>query len=212
MPGKKLLKGGSEAKRAAALRAATEKKARLAAERAQAIETKLRLLEWRKHTNETQIRGVIKTTRKMVAHDQLALVAAGQTRAAQHSVWAQSIIEDELQRPLEVSDDFLAQYREQEQRDLRREAGDETRHQRSMDSLQHDIARKDELAQRAGAYKEKRACAEAEAVRRRQLLSEAGDDEEAILQAEASLREPSFSAKEAAFEQDLLALIAAGEA
>ena len=122
--------------------------------------------------------------------------------------------EDELQRPLEVSDDFLARYREQVRDDQRREASDEGRHLTNMASLQASIERKDALAARSSDYKVARSRAEAEAARRRQLLLDAGDDEEKLLRAEEALHEAARSpaaAAEAKLELDLLSLIAAGQ-
>lgn len=80
------------------------------------LQQKLELLQWRKRHNENQIRALLVTTKNQ---QELDLEASGplESRFEEQATWVQAVLEDELNRPLQVDNAFLQQVARTEESD-----------------------------------------------------------------------------------------------
>ena len=72
------------------------------------LEKKLRYLHWKKSQNENEIRGVLATVKNLQDRD---IMAKFTRKESQNKVeWANAVIESEISKPLEVTDEFIEGY------------------------------------------------------------------------------------------------------
>ena len=69
------------------------------------IERRMQMLRWRKAQNEAKIRSKLVQTRQLKEQDQLAALVTD--KAKLKAQWMQRIVEDEISKPLRVTDDFI---------------------------------------------------------------------------------------------------------
>ena len=76
--------------------------------KAEVLAEQLAQLQWRKMQNEASIRRALKATRAAMEADVLRQLSVD--RAGEKAAWMAEVIEDELSRPLEVSEDFMRSF------------------------------------------------------------------------------------------------------
>ena len=69
----------------------------------QNLEEQLAFLRWRRMQNERQIRRSLETTKSLAQKDELMRVSMDQ--GSEKSMWMESVIRDELSRPLVITDE-----------------------------------------------------------------------------------------------------------
>ena len=69
------------------------------------IERRMQMLRWRKAQNEAKIRSKLLQTKQMREQDQLAQLVTN--KAQLKAEWIQRIVEDEISKPLQVTDEFI---------------------------------------------------------------------------------------------------------
>ena len=72
------------------------------------IQMQLAHLKWRKTVNESKIRTAINASRALGERDLLMQLSVDRT--AERAAWRQAVVEDELSKPLEVSERFMKQF------------------------------------------------------------------------------------------------------
>ena len=108
------------------------------------LETQLAHLRWRKMQNETKIRNMIESSRSMQEQDLLKELSLNKT--AQKQQWMRSVIEDELSKPLEVNEDFMHRFENDELTMRETAQNNKARHLTSVRFLQHELSKREETA------------------------------------------------------------------
>ena len=67
------------------------------------LEDRLRFLEWRRNENESRMRQMMSHIRSQQALDADLSSTARREQAAEKLAWAQAVIHDELEKPLDVN-------------------------------------------------------------------------------------------------------------
>ena len=78
------------------------------------LEQEMKLLQWHKLANEAALKAALIRGKRLKARDSRVMVqeAKQQERAA----WIQKVLEEEQQKPLEVTDDYIRQHEHREQK------------------------------------------------------------------------------------------------
>ena len=146
-------------------RAGAKPKKKTAAEKAAsrntALEVQLRMLEWRKLQNESSIRTIVDRSRIVEREERTALDSPEHqaSSSSRHERWMRGVMEDEMQRPLQIGREYVASYRTRQHRQRRQDHDDARRHQHHISTLQRAIDRNEELARRHEVYKSKKQAA-----------------------------------------------------
>jgi hypothetical protein len=101
-------------------------------------------LQWRKMQNEANIRHALEATRAQQERDVLRQLETD--RAGEKAAWMAGIIEDELARPLEVSEDFMHRFEAGEAVDAAKQAEATQRHVKGVEHLAKVVAKRGETA------------------------------------------------------------------
>ena len=76
------------------------------------LEEQIAFVRWRRMQNERQIRQALETTRSLQQKDELMCVSMDQ--GSERSMWMQSVIRDEISRPLVITDEEMHRLQESE--------------------------------------------------------------------------------------------------
>ena len=79
----------------------------------QVLEQRMAHLQWRKAQNDTKIKSALHRVKDMQEHDLLAQLARDRER--EKAEWMQDVVEDELNQPLEVTEEFLQRFEHHQQ-------------------------------------------------------------------------------------------------
>ena len=116
--------------------------------RAADLEAQLAQLRWRKMQNDAQIKTALEQSRAMAEQDLVAQLS--RTKTSEKAEWARSIIEDELSKPLEVSEQFMRKFEAEEQGREEGLSASKRRHAASVRRLAATVVRREEsLAEKA---------------------------------------------------------------
>ena len=146
-------------------RAGAKPKKKTAAERVAsrnaALEVQLRMLEWRKLQNESSIRAIVDRSRDVDREERVVLESPERvaSTSSQHERWMRNVMEDEMERPLQLGRDYVASFRTQQRRQRRQDHDDERRHRHYIGTLQKTIDQNEELARRHDTYNSKKQAA-----------------------------------------------------
>ena len=143
--GKRLSKGEIQAERH-----------RVAAlQRQLSIQQQISVLRWRKSQASAKMRNILTSSRQQRAQDK-ADTRRKDGLAAERSQWMYSVVESEMQRPLEVDDNFIQRYTQDARRDYERLERDTRHHIDVVTKLKKDLLQKEDNRRRWITYKAKR--------------------------------------------------------
>ena len=77
------------------------------------LEQRMAHLQWRKAQNDRKIKSSLQRVKDMQEHDLLAQLAHDRER--EKAEWMQDVVEDELNQPLEVTEEFLQRFESHQQ-------------------------------------------------------------------------------------------------
>ena len=104
------------------------------------LEARLADLNYKKSQNRKQIKSVLGSSRQLVRSDKLKQISMD--RSAERIDWAHGIIANELAQPLEVTDDFIQEYKERNRRERIRDRQGAKIHVKSLTNLQNSMKNK----------------------------------------------------------------------
>ena len=109
----------------------------------QVLKQRLAYVQWLKAQNENKMRETLDVTRQMQESDLMQQLSydAGAEKAA----WMQGVIEDELQKPLEVTQEFLEAHEQRKLTDAARSRKNEASLRRGTDFLASVAKRRDDV-------------------------------------------------------------------
>ena len=81
--------------------------------RLQVLEQRMAHLQWRKAQNDVKIKGALQKVKHMQEHDLLAQLAHDRER--EKAEWMADVVDDELNQPLEVTEEFLQRFEHHQQ-------------------------------------------------------------------------------------------------
>jgi len=108
------------------------------------LQTQMAHLRWRKMQNESKIRSMIVASRQM--HEQELLKQMSRDRAREKAEWMKEIIEDELSKPLEVDENFIKKFEDDEKSFRAKSLANKRQHLKSVKKLQKELTLRHELA------------------------------------------------------------------
>mgnify|MGYP007072030504 CR=1 FL=1 len=119
------------------------------------IQQQISMLRWRKSQASAKMRTILQRSsaqRRADAED----TRRARDVAHEHSQWMYSVVESEMQRPLEVDDAFIQRYTKGARRDYENLERDTRHHIDIVTKLKKDLLQKEENRRRWVTYKEKR--------------------------------------------------------
>jgi len=117
------------------------------------LEQELKLLHWHKLANEAALKAALIRTKKLKEQDSGRAVVETRKEKAQ---WMQQIIEEEQSKPLEVTEDFILKYEEQQRVEEERLEEEVQRHVKSLQRIKTNLKEKEEMRRRTMIYRTKR--------------------------------------------------------
>ena len=123
-------------------------------ERQIALQQQLCFLQWRKNQASARMRNILTESKKLRIEDEKQEEEVQDLE--QKSSWIQSVIESEMQRPLEVDDSFIEKYRNDLNAEQERVAKDTQHHLDIVSRLKKDLIEKEHTRQRQALYKQRR--------------------------------------------------------
>lgn len=124
-------------------------------ERQLSIQQQISLLRWRKSQTSAKMRNILKNSQQQ-RHQDLKDTRRMQNQSNERSQWMYSVVESEMQRPLEVDDDFIRQYTEGARRDYENIERDTRHHIDIVTKLKKELLQKEDNRRRRVAFKAKR--------------------------------------------------------
>ena len=91
-------------------------------------------LQWKKACTQSKMKNVLKQTRQMQERDMV--LRLGNPRAQQKAQWTKQVIRDEMQRPLDVSDQFMKEFAAKRTRDEEKFRASSKTHAKQIQRLQ----------------------------------------------------------------------------
>jgi len=119
----------------------------------QDFEQELKLLKWHKLANEAALKAAIIKTKRLKRKE---TVEIGGSRQDEKSAWMHQVIQEEQVKPLEVSEEFIKDFKKKESRDDHRVEDEMKRHIKNLNRVKDDIAQKEEQRFRNERYREKK--------------------------------------------------------
>ncbi len=86
------------------------------------LEQEMKLLHWHKLANEAALKAALIRSKRMKAKDNPVIQQSNQQQ--ERALWVQKTLEEEQQKPLQVTDDFVKGHKEREARDEQRLASE----------------------------------------------------------------------------------------
>jgi hypothetical protein len=117
------------------------------------LEQELKLLHWHKLANEAALKAALIRTKKLKEQDSGRAVVETRKERAQ---CMQQIIEEEQSKPLEVTEDFILKYEEQQRIEEERLEEEVQRHIKSLQRIKTNLKEKEEMRRRTMIYRTKR--------------------------------------------------------
>ena len=114
-----------------------------ALERQLSIQQQISLLRWRKQQANAKMRNILSESRTMRQRDRSSTVIRQQQQHDQ-SQWMYSVVESEMQRPLEVDDDFIQKYTNDARKDYERLERDTRHHIDIVAKLKKELLQKED--------------------------------------------------------------------
>lgn len=111
---------------------------------AEELETQMAHLRWRKMQNETKIRTVLSHSRRL--HEEELFRDLTRNRSSDKAAWMRGIIEDELSKPLEVNEDFIRGFEQDQKRQRAQNLRNKRQHLKSVKNLQAQLKLRHQLA------------------------------------------------------------------
>mmetsp|Transcript_81639 Transcript_81639/g.162958 ORF Transcript_81639/g.162958 Transcript_81639/m.162958 type:complete len:464 (+) Transcript_81639:95-1486(+) len=108
------------------------------------IETQLAQVRWRKMQNEGNIRTMLESSRELQEHDLLRQLE--QDRSKEKSEWMQGIIDDELSKPLEVTENYMQTFEAEEAVLRSKREADRRQHVASVEHLEKKLWQREAAA------------------------------------------------------------------
>lgn len=78
------------------------------------LEQEMKLLHWHKLANEAALKAALIRSKRLKARDNKVILQ--EAKQQERAVWIQKVLEEEQQKPLEVTDDFIRGYETREQK------------------------------------------------------------------------------------------------
>jgi hypothetical protein len=126
-----------------------------ALERQLSIQQQISLLRWRKQQANAKMRNILSESRTMRQRDRSSTVIR-QRQQHDQSQWMYSVVESEMQRPLEVDDEFIQKYTNDARKDYERLERDTRHHIDIVAKLKKELLQKEDQRKRYVNYKLKR--------------------------------------------------------
>jgi hypothetical protein len=126
-----------------------------ALERQLSIQQQISLLRWRKQQASAKMRNILSDSRAMRRRDTSSNTLRKRA-SEEHSQWMYSVVESEMQRPLEVDDDFIQKYTNDARKDYERLERDTRHHIDIVSKLKKQLLEKEDQRRRYVEYKIKR--------------------------------------------------------
>ena len=126
-----------------------------ALERQLSIQQQISLLRWRKQQANAKMRTILSDSRAMRTRD-ASSTSVRERQQKEHSQWMYSVVESEMQRPLEVDDDFIQKYTSDARKDYERLERDTRHHIDVVAKLKKQLLEKEDQRRRYVEYKIKR--------------------------------------------------------
>lgn len=123
-----------------------------ALERQLSIQQQISLLRWRKQQANAKMKNILSESRVMRQRDASSSVLR-QQELENHSQWMHSVVESEMQRPLEVDDDFIQKYTNDARKDYERLERDTRHHIDIVAKLKKQLLEKESQRARYVDYK-----------------------------------------------------------
>lgn len=118
------------------------------------IQQEMKLLHWHKLANEAALKAALIRTRK------LRTVDRSQKRVdspREVTKWIRQVALDEEMKPLQVDDEFIRQFEEQEKKKEEQLEQEVQRHVRSLKKLKENLRQKEEIRQRNTNFRQQKA-------------------------------------------------------
>ena len=123
-----------------------------ALERQLSIQQQISLLRWRKQQANAKMKNILSESRAMRQRD-ASSSALREREQENHSQWMYSVVESEMQRPLEVDDDFIQKYTNDARKDYERLERDTRHHIDIVAKLKKQLLEKESQRARYVNYK-----------------------------------------------------------
>ena len=105
----------------------------------------MKLLHWHKLANEAALKAALIRTKRLRDKDKQVM---SQSKAAEKAAWMQRVVEEEQMKPLEVTDDFIRQYEQQERAESEKLEAEVERHIKNLQQLKQNLTEREELTKR----------------------------------------------------------------
>jgi hypothetical protein len=86
------------------------------------LEAEMKLLHWHKLANEAALKAALIRSKRLKAKDNV--VVQQTARQQERALWIQKVLEEENQKPLQVTDDFVRTHVDREKKDEERLANE----------------------------------------------------------------------------------------
>jgi len=118
------------------------------------LEQEMKLLKWHKLANEAALKAAIIRTNRLKDYD--VTKSLSQSAAKDKMLWMQQIIEEEQGKPIEVNEEFIREFRANEELDNQRMKQKSEQHVESLRRLTARLKKREELKERNRAYREEK--------------------------------------------------------
>ena len=118
------------------------------------IEEQMAHLKWRKMCTESRMQGMLTSTKKLSQRD--TVLRLGNNRAEYKAYRAQQIIQDELKKPLEVSNDFLQEFEKKIESERSRDEATSRQHVKSVKRLEQKVQERAQQQSRNKVFQEQK--------------------------------------------------------
>lgn len=116
------------------------------------IEEEMKLLRWHKMANESALKAAIIRTKKMKQRNKDEVA---RERNREKALWMQQVVEEENAKTLEVTDEFIRHFEEEERREEERLEREVECHIRCLQRLQRELVAREELRKRNTIYRQR---------------------------------------------------------
>ena len=117
------------------------------------LEEKMAHLKWKKMCTQSRMKNVLQTSKKL--HERDMVLRLGHNRADHKEEWMRGIIQDEMHKPLEVSDKYMKEFtakKRQEDHHFRQSAKN---HVQSIQRIKKKAQEREEMKVRKRIYHER---------------------------------------------------------
>jgi len=117
------------------------------------LEQEMKLLHWHKLANEAALKAALIRTKRLRQKDRRV---SHKPMSAEKAAWMQRVVEEEQMKPLEVTDDFIRQYEEQERKESEKLESEVERHIKNLQQLKDNLQKREEQTRRHAVFRKKK--------------------------------------------------------